>query len=281
MSRDGHAPRVSVIVPVFNAGRLLARALDSVAAQTYRQHEVVVVDDGSTDARTLALLETAGHTPGVSVHRTGNRGPALARNLAIEHARGTYILPLDADDYLAPTFLEKTVPVLDTEPAVGVVYTWVGLVGEHHGVWRTGGFTVPELLARCTIHVSSLYRRQLWQDVGGYDPRFVESCEDWDLWLGAAGRGWQGRSVPEVLAYYRRSASSRERRARAPETSARLMRSLVAKHRALYDAHLEDALAGMYARLSGAGLMLERIYHHPAMRLLVRLRALLGRPAAR
>ena len=68
----------------------------------------------------------------------------------------------------------------------------VGLVGGHHGVWQTGGFTLVELLSRCTIHVSSLYRRELWADVGGYDPRFVESCEDWDLWLGAAKRGWTG-----------------------------------------------------------------------------------------
>ena len=280
MTTDGRAPRVSIIMPVFNAGPFLARALGSVAAQIYRDFEVVMVDDGSTDARTLAALEAAARRPGVTLHRSVNRGPSLARNLAIERARGAYILPLDADDFLAPAFLARTVPVLDAEPAVGVVYTWVGLVGEHHGVWRTGGFTVAELLSRCTIHVCSLYRRQLWVDVGGYDPRFVESCEDWDLWLGAAGSGWQGRGIPEVLAYYRRSAASRERAARAPEASARLMRSLVTKHRALYEAHLEDALAGMYVRLSAAGLMLERIYHHPAVRALVRLRALLVRPPA-
>src|SRR6185295_8327474 len=129
-------------------------------------------------------------------------------------------------DYLAPAFLEKTVPILDAEPGVGVVYTWVGLVGGHWGTWRTGGFTVPELLARCTLHVTALYRRQLWADVGGYDARFVESCEDWDFWLGAAARGWQGRCVPEILAYYRRNLASREAGARGPGVSTRLMRML-------------------------------------------------------
>jgi glycosyltransferase involved in cell wall biosynthesis len=271
------APRVSVITPVFNAGRYLTRALDSLAAQTYRDFELVLVDDGSTDAATRALLDAAARRPGVTLHRTENRGPAHARNLAIAHARGAYVLPLDADDWLAPGFLARTVPVLDANPDVGVVYTWVGLTGDHYGVWKTGGFTVVELLSRCTIHVCSLYRRELWQDVGGYDPRFVESCEDWDLWLGAAARGWTGHGIPEVLAYYRRSESSRERRARAPEASERLMRSLVSKHRAVYEEHLEDALAGMYVRLSAAGLMLERIYDHPAMRVLVRLRTLVRR----
>jgi len=274
-------PHVSVVIPVFNAGDYLARALDSVARQTYRDFETVIVDDGSTERRTLAILEAAAREPGVTVHRTPNGGPSRARNLGVERARGAYVLPLDADDYLASTFLAKTVPLLDADPALGVVYTWVALVGGHHGVWRTGGFSVTDLLSRCTIHVTSLYRRKIWEDVGGYDPRFVESCEDWDFWLGAAQRGWTGRCVPEVLVYYRRSPTSRELGSRAPGVSTRLMRTLVAKHRNLYVANLEDAMAGMYERLAAAGLTLERIYDHPAMRVYVRLRNLLGRrPAA-
>ena len=280
MTRDGHGPCVSVIMPVFNAGAYVTEALASVAAQTYRDYEVVIVDDGSTEERTLAALDRARGAPRTTVIRTENRGPAAARNHAIERARGAYILPLDADDYLAPAFLARTVPVLDGSPDVGVVYTWVGLVGSHHGIWRTGGFSLHELLSRCTIHVCSLYRRELWADVGGYDGRFVESCEDWDFWLGAAARGWTGRCVPEVLAYYRRTPASRELNARAPGVSARLMRSLVEKHRGLYEANLEEALAGMYERMSSAGIMLERIYDHPAVRALLRLRALVRRAPA-
>ena len=274
------APRVSVVIPVYNAGDYLAEALASVARQTWRDFEVVVVDDGSTDARTLAILEAAAREPGTTVHRTPNRGPALARNFAIERARGAYILPLDADDWLAPEFLARTVPLLDADRDLGVAFTWVGLVGGHHGVWQTGGFTLVELLSRCTIHVSSLYRRELWADVGGYDPRFVESCEDWDLWLGAAKRGWTGRGVPEVLVYYRRSVTSRELGSRAPGVSTRLMRSLVDKHRDVYTTHVEEAMAGMYERLAAAGLTLERIYHHPAIRLALRLRELVRRAPA-
>jgi glycosyltransferase involved in cell wall biosynthesis len=268
-------PRVSVIMPVYNAGAYLEQALASVEAQTYRDRELVVVDDGSTEPRTREILEAAAGRDGVSVHRTENRGPSHARNLAIERARGAYVLPLDADDWLAPTFLERTVPLLDADPSVGVAYTWVGLVGGHHGVWKTGEFTFEALLARCTLHVASLFRRELWADAGGYDPRFVESWEDWDLWLGAVARGWRGACVPEVLVYYRRSATSREKAARQPGVGARLMRTLVAKHRALYEAHLEDALAAMYEERAGVCLSLERIYDHPAVRLALRVRELL------
>jgi len=269
-------PRVSIVMPVFDAGRHLAAALASVRAQTRRDFELVVVDDGSTDARTLALLDEAARRPGVRVHRQANQGPAAARNRAVADARGAYVLPLDADDTLAPEFLARTVPVLDAAPEVGIVHTWVGLTGAHHGTWRTGPFTLAALLARCTIHVSSLYRRALWEDVGGYDPRFVDGAEDWDFWLSAAARGWKALEVPEVLAHYRRSPASRERAARRPGTSGRLMRTLVAKHRPLYEAHLEDALAAMFEELQGVCLSLERIYGHPAARLYLRLRGLLA-----
>jgi len=86
--------------------------------------------------------------------------------------------------------------------------------------------------------------------------------------------------VPEVLAYYQRSPNSRERRARAPGTSGRVMRTLVGKHRALYEAHLEDALAGLYEHLCETSLALERVYDAPAIRLALRLRSLLRRPPA-
>jgi glycosyltransferase involved in cell wall biosynthesis len=274
------APRVSVIVPVYDAGRLLVRTLRSVAEQTFRDFEVVIVDDGSTDPATRVLLDAAARTPGVSVHRTPNRGPAHARNLAADRATGTYLLPLDADDWLAPTFLAHTVPLLDADPDLGVVHTWVALVGRHHGLWRTGPFGLPEMLSRCTIHVASLVRRRVWEDVGGFDPRFVESCEDWDFWLGALARGWRGQCVPEVLVYYRRTTAGREFRSRTPGVSTSLMRNLVVKHRDLYTAHLEDALGGMYERLAAAGVALERIYHFPPVRALVRLRQLLRREVA-
>jgi glycosyltransferase involved in cell wall biosynthesis len=270
-------PRVSIVIPVYNSGPYLSETLASVTRQTFRDHETVLVDDGSTDARTIAICDAAAREENVRLVRTKNRGPAHARNTGVEASRAPYVLPLDSDDWLAPAFLERTVTVLDAEPAVDVVHTWVALVGRHHGVWETGPFALPDMLSRCTIHVSSLYRRRVWELAGGYDARFVESCEDWDFWLSAIERGVTGRCVPEVLAYYRRTPASREIGSRAPGTSTRLMRDLVAKHRDLYVARLEDALGGMYERLAASGLTLERIYDHPVMRAYVRVKMLLRR----
>src|SRR5262245_12965477 len=131
-------PRVSVIMPVFDAGRDLEQAARTGSAQTFTAPELVIVDDRSPDPTPLAVLETVAHEPGVSLHRTPNGGPSRARNLAIERARGAYLLPLDADDWLEPTFLEKTVPLLDAAPAVGVGHTLGGSTCLHRRGWRTG-----------------------------------------------------------------------------------------------------------------------------------------------
>jgi glycosyltransferase involved in cell wall biosynthesis len=273
-------PRVSIVIPVFDSGAYLEDALVSVARQTFRNYEVIIVDDGSTDARTIARCDAAAKEPGVRLLRTPNRGPALARNAGIDAALAPYILPLDSDDTLAPAFLARTVAVLDADPSVDVVHTWIARTGRHHGTWETGPFAIPDMLSRCTIHVASLYRRRVWELAGGYDPRFVESCEDWDFWLGAAARGWQGRCVPEILAYYRRNLAGREAGARGPGVSTRLMRMLVAKHRHLYDANLEDVLASMYEQRAALSVSLERFYRNPVFRLLLRLRALAQRTRA-
>src|SRR3989344_7713115 len=99
------SPVISVIVPCYNYGKYLEQAIESILAQTFLDYEIVVVDDGSTDQLTKDVLRTIKYF-GVRVIRTGNRGLAAARNLAIKQANGEFIVPLDADDKIQPEFLE-------------------------------------------------------------------------------------------------------------------------------------------------------------------------------
>src|ERR1700736_2112376 len=117
-------PRVSVVIPCFNLGEYVDEAVDSVLCQTLQDLEIVIVNDGSTDPHTNAKL--AGYSkPRTRVIQTENQGLAAARNVGIADSRGDYILPLDADDRIAPTFLEKTAAVLDQHPEIGIVYSKV------------------------------------------------------------------------------------------------------------------------------------------------------------
>lgn len=120
------SPIVSVVVPFFNAERFIAETLESVFAQSYRDWELLLVDDGSTDDSTRIALDYATkHSSKVRyVEHDGhqNRGTCASRNLGIRNARGEYIAPLDADDVWLPHKLERQVAILDAHPEVGMVY---------------------------------------------------------------------------------------------------------------------------------------------------------------
>src|SRR5262245_25793619 len=122
-------PKVSVVITCHNLGRYLDEAVDSVLAQSFQDFEIVVVDDGSTEDETRALLADY-RRPRTRVIRIDNRGLPGARNEGIRHTTGPYLCALDADDRLAPTYFEKAVAILDRDPSVAFVSHWLRTFGE-------------------------------------------------------------------------------------------------------------------------------------------------------
>jgi glycosyltransferase involved in cell wall biosynthesis len=200
-------PKVSIIIPNHNYAQYVREAVVSALGQTYRSFEILVIDDGSTDDSLEVLSAFASDHPRVRVYSQENRGLAATRNIAIGLARGEYILPLDADDLIHPEFLAHTVPVLEANQTVGFVYTqmvWFGDVEQLRSHWEYDF----ELLKRGNfVNVSSLFRKQAWSDVGGYD-EVMQGYEDWDFWIGLAEQGWIGQLVREPLFFYRRHGRS-------------------------------------------------------------------------
>ncbi|MCR9248212.1 MAG: glycosyltransferase family 2 protein [bacterium] len=233
---------VSVVIPCFEHGRFLAAAVDSALAQTRRPVEVVIVDDGSTDPATVAEIDRQGEREHVTVVRTENRGLAAARNTGVQHSRGEFVLPLDADDLLEPEFLARTVPLLQAEERVGVVYTDVAYFGSKKGCWRTPEFDFVDLLCRNLMTATSVFRRRCFDEVGGFDESMREGFEDWEFWIAICARGWRGQRVPELLFRYRQHRggsmlANTQRRRRA------IYRYIVGKHRGTFAEHLEDVMA--------------------------------------
>jgi glycosyltransferase involved in cell wall biosynthesis len=193
---------VSVIIPCYNLGRYLAEAIASVRQQEGRPFEIVVVDDGSTDPQTLNILDgCAGE--GITVLHTANQGLAASRNEGISHANGVYILPLDADDRLAPGFLAKAAEELDRNPDTGIVYGLVELFGDAGGLWELPDFTPDRLLYDNMIVATAMFRRKEWLSVGGYCHRMLYGWEDWDFWLSLVERGCRVVRMPQVALFYR------------------------------------------------------------------------------
>lgn len=200
---------VSVVIPSFNSTAYLAETVESVRAQTLGAWEIVFVDDGSSDG-TRALIESLIAANGGAPMRLvcqPNAGTAAARNRGIALARGRYILPLDADDLIAPTMLEASASVLDAAPDVDLVFTDREDFGAVLGIRSAGTYSVERLKYFNQIGYCSLYRRTLWERVGGYRSN-VSGFDDWDFWLAAALRGCRARHVPKPLFRHRRRSDS-------------------------------------------------------------------------
>ena len=200
-------PTVSVIIPCYNHGRYLDEAVDSVLGQTLADLEIVIVDDGSTDAATVALLDSY-QRPRTTVLRTANMGLAAARNNGIAAASGTYILPLDADDRIEPTYLEQAVAVLEGRPEVGIVYCRARLFGAVETEWLLPDYSLSRMLLDNLIFCTAMFRREDWEAVGGYDRGMVYGWEDYDFWLGLIERGRRVVRLDDILFCYRVASDS-------------------------------------------------------------------------
>ncbi len=224
-------PAVSVIVPCFNGGRFLDSLMASLASQTFRDFEIVVVDDGSTDEltiRKLAALEDE-----VRIVRQDNRGLPAARNAGIRHARADLIFPLDCDDTIEPSFLAETVASLQAAPPdVGMVVTYLRLFEADSGVVPRYFNRFDQLFTNAPSN-SLVFRKACWSAVGGYDETMRVGYEDWDFALRLAEAGFRGISIAKPLYNYRvasAAAPSMLSGIRARRLYADLWRELRARH---------------------------------------------------
>ena len=138
-------PLVSVIIPVYNAAPYLQETLDSILASTYRPVEVVMVDDGSKDNSLSIAKSYCDQHPECQVIAQENKGVSAARNAAIRAAKGTYILPVDADDKIADTFIEKAVKVIENDNNIRVVGCRCWMFGAVDKEWNLPQFSHARL----------------------------------------------------------------------------------------------------------------------------------------
>ena len=213
-------PRVSVIVPAFNAAASIGDTLDSALAQTYAEIEVIVVNDGSTDGTMDVVTARARLDSRIRVIEQANAGVAVARNRGIEAARGQFIAPLDADDFWDPSKIVRQMRRMEEcGPRTGFVYCWWVWLDERNRVldasprWRVEGDVRAKLLQVnfCGNASVPLIRREALEAVGGYDSAMrrsgAQGCEDWDIVVKISER-YEAAVAPAALVGYRRRATS-------------------------------------------------------------------------
>lgn len=221
---------VDVIIACRDAGATLPATLASLDRQSTKPGQVLVVDDGSVDEGTLALLRDV-RDP-VRVVRGPGAGPGAARNVGFAHSTAGFLLVLDADDQVAPRFIERTLSALQARPACGFAYTDLEYFGERRGVHRQLPYNFHDQLFRNQVSTCALIRREAWEAAGGYCEEMPFGGEDWEFFVSLGAAGWHGVRVPDVLFRYRVRAGtlSASTRRELPEI-ARFMRR---RHADLY-----------------------------------------------
>lgn len=199
--------KVSVIMPCYNDGRYIREAIDSVRNQTYKNIEIIVIDDGSDDAETLEILERLADE--VLLLHTDHVRPAAARNFGIQHADGKYIMPVDSDDRIDERYIEKAVEIIENNPHVGVVYCEADLFGEKSGRWDLPKYSFESMLLDNIVFVTALFYKEDWEKAGGFHTGLVAGMEDYDFWIAILSLGREIYQIPEILFHYRIKPSSR------------------------------------------------------------------------
>ena len=247
---------VSVITPCYNDGDYIRDAVNSVRAQTYPDIELIIIDDGSDDETTIREIRTLAEETGVTVIQTDHMGPSGARNAGIAVSKGEYILPLDADDIIEPTYIEKAAAVLDGNEKVGVVYCHADLFGNRNGDWGLPEYSLYAMLADNVVFVTSLFRKADWEAVGGFRTSMEHGMEDYDFWLSLLEIGREIVQLPETLFHYRIKSTSRTTKFVQDENVVKeTYRDIYRQHPALYEQYrdmyamaLRDALLDQRCR---------------------------------
>lgn len=179
---------ISVIIPTYNRASVLFRAIDSVLAQTYKNYELLIVDDGSND-ETHELLLPLINLEKIKYFKHQNRGVSAARNVGVQNANGELITFLDSDDEWLPHKLQQQLNFIAQNPQIQIVYgeeLWIRngkRVNQKAIHKKSGGHIFPACVQQCLIAPSSVMLfKNLFHQMGGFDERFMV-CEDYDLWL--------------------------------------------------------------------------------------------------
>jgi glycosyltransferase involved in cell wall biosynthesis len=204
-------PRVSIIIPTYNCARYLGRAVDSVCAQTYKDYEILVVDDGSTDDTKEVAMQ---YGPKLSYLYQQNRGVSAARNHAISKASGELLAYIDADDMWYSEKLARQVAFLDAHRECGMVHSEISVFNEQDEILHVRfneetkrpvpqGLCVLELLKRSHIQTLTVVeRRECFDSVGGFDER-LPIAQDYLHWIMIAAEGYGVGYLAEPLGKYR------------------------------------------------------------------------------
>ncbi len=193
-------PKVSIVIPFYNQGQYIQETIDSVRESTYKNIEIVVVNDGSTDDFTNQIFE---HLEGIVKIIKPNGGMSSARNVGIKASSGQFIFPLDSDDKIHPNYITEAVNCLQNNPELSYVGCWNQDFGLSTLTWLPPGFINGMSFLKNTVSsCAALFQKTALESIGGYDEAMI-AYEDWEMYVRLEKNGFTGDVLPRTYLYYR------------------------------------------------------------------------------
>ena len=176
-------PLVSIVVPCYNQAQYLSEAIESIIKQTYQNWECIIVNDGSPDNTDEIVKDWINKDNRIHYLKKTNTGVCDTRNKGIALAKGSYILPLDADDKIAPQYLEEAISVFNKDNKLKLVYCNLILFGVINKQQASPSYLFETMLSENLIHNAAIFRKSDFDTTIGYNVNMNEGLEDWDFWL--------------------------------------------------------------------------------------------------
>jgi glycosyltransferase involved in cell wall biosynthesis len=200
--------KVSIIVPCYNQAEYLDEALQSVLVQDYANWECIIVNDGSTDDTEIVAKQWCDKDTRFQYLFKENSGLSSSRNFGIASSTGTFILPLDADDKIAPNYVALAMHSFKGDSSLKVVYSKAEKFGNEEGLWDLQPFSLKAIAMENMIFCSAIFRKRDWELVGGYDINMIHGFEDWEFWITLLKNGGNVKCLDIVGFYYRMKPNS-------------------------------------------------------------------------
>ncbi len=177
-------PILSIIIPCYNSESTLESTLESVIRQDFQDWEAIIINDGSTDTTEEIALRWVESEKRFKYFSKQNEGLGKTRNYGIGKSNGSYILPLDSDNQLMKDFAKEAIAVFEKNQDIGVVYGHAEYFGERNGLWEVDDYKLNKILVHNYIDACAIYKKSLWDEVGGYDENMpFQGHEDWSFWI--------------------------------------------------------------------------------------------------
>ncbi|HSV89391.1 MAG TPA: glycosyltransferase family A protein [Bacteroidales bacterium] len=231
-------PKVSVIVPCYNSGKFVAETLSCVSKTDYPNWECVIVNDGSTDNSEIIVSEFSKNDSRFRLVTQANSGPSAARNMAIKHCTGEYVLPLDADDLISKDYIKEAAEILTNRPEIKLVYCLARKFGRKNQAWKLPDYSFEKLLVDNMIFCTAMFRKSDFTKTRGFDETMRSGREDWDFWIEFLKDGGQVFRIEKVHFFYRTHKRSHNKTAN--ESIASIREHISLKHRDLYSAYIKN-----------------------------------------